>query len=55
MAALPSRDPTGLRLLERGGKQALLDFYRTAPPPIRTLLRESPSQAVRTTIELEDR
>lgn len=54
MPKLPSRAPTGLRLLERGGKQALLDFYRSAPPPIRALLQKSPAQAVRSTIGQEE-
>ena len=54
MAQLPSRTPTGLRLLERGGKQALLDFYRTAPPRIKTRLRESPAPAVRAITEQEE-
>jgi hypothetical protein len=54
MAQLPGRGAIGLRLLERGGRQALLDFYRTAPPPVRTGLRESPSQAVRAVIEGEE-
>ncbi len=47
MAALPGTSPVGLRLLERGGRQALLDFYGSAPPPVRQRLRESPSEAVR--------
>lgn len=54
MAQLPSRAAIGLRLLERGGRDALRDFYRTAPPPIRTLLRQSPSDAVRAVIEQEE-
>ena len=54
MAQLPSRTPTGLRLLERGGRQALLDFYRTAPPPIKTRLRQSPASAVRAITEQEE-
>lgn len=54
MAALPSGAPMGLRLLERGGTRALLDFYRTAPPPLKTRLRESSSPAVRAIIELEE-
>lgn len=44
--APPSGRPMGEGLL-RGGKQALLDFYRTAPPPIQQRMRESPSEAVR--------
>lgn len=54
MAQLPSRGVSGLRLLERGGRDALVDFYRTAPPPIRTLLRQSPSDVVRSAIEQEE-
>jgi len=38
--------PMGHRLL-RGGKQALLDFYDTAPPPVKDRLRQSPSSEVR--------
>ncbi len=53
MAQLPGRQPMGLRLLERGGRQALLDFYRTAPPPVRRRLEESPSAAVRDVIKEE--
>lgn len=44
--APPSGRPMGEGLL-RGGRQALLDFYRTAPPPIQERLRASPSEAVR--------
>lgn len=44
--AAPSSGPIGEGLL-RGGKQALFDFYRTAPPPVQQLLRASPSEAVR--------
>jgi hypothetical protein len=51
MAQLPGRVAIGLRLLERGGRRALLDFYRTAPQPVRARLRESSSQAVRAVIE----
>lgn len=54
MAPLASRAPTGLRLLERGGSKALLDFYRTAPTPLKVRLRESSSQAVRAVIEQEE-
>ena len=54
MAQLPSRAPMGLRLLERGGRRALLDFYRSAPPPLRRLLRESPSEAVRSALREEE-
>ena len=54
MAQLPGRAATGLRLLERGGLSALLDFYRSAPPPLQARLRESTSEAVRSTIETEE-
>ena len=54
MAQLANRAPIGLRLLERGGKKALLDFYRTAPPPLKRRLRESPSHAVRAVIQPEE-
>lgn len=54
MAPLPGRAPMGLRLLERGGRQALLDFYRTAPPPLQRRLRESPSEAVRSVLDEEE-
>lgn len=47
MAKATGRAPIGLRLLERGGTGALLDFYRTAPPPVRQRLRDSASDAVR--------
>jgi peroxiredoxin len=40
------RRPAGLELLERGGRRALLDFYRSAPPPLQEMLRRSPSTAV---------
>ena len=46
----PSRSPMGQRLLERGGPQALKDFYRSAPPPVREGLRNSPSADVRAAI-----
>lgn len=46
----PSRSPMGQRLLERGGPQALKDFYRSAPPPVRESLKTSPSAEVRATI-----
>lgn len=46
----PSRAPTGQRLLERGGLHALEDFYRSAPPPVRESLRNSPSHEVRAAI-----
>jgi hypothetical protein len=44
--APPTGGPIGQGLL-RGGKQALLDFYVTAPAPIQELLRQSPSPDVR--------
>jgi peroxiredoxin len=50
MVALPGRAPTGLRLLERGGCQALLDFYITAPRPFQRRLEDSASEAVRSVI-----
>lgn len=53
MAQLPGRAPVGLRLLERGGRQALLDFYGSAPPPVRQRLCESSSEAVRSVLEKE--
>jgi hypothetical protein len=55
MAQLPGRAAIGLRLLERGGRDALLDFYASAPPPLRARLRESTSEAVRSAIEQEER
>ena len=54
MAQLPGRAAIGLRLLERGGRSALLDFYRSAPAPLRARLRESTSEAVRSAIENEE-
>lgn len=44
----PPVDPVGFghRLL-RGGRQALLDFYQSAPPPVRAQLEASTSPAVR--------
>ena len=52
--ASPSGRPMGEGLL-RGGKRALFDFYRTAPPPVQQRLRQSPSQAVRAVLsELVD-
>ncbi len=53
MAQLSGRQPMGLRLLERGGRQALLDFYQGAPPPVRRRLEESPSAAVRNALKEE--
>lgn len=55
MAPLQGRQAIGVRLLERGGHQALLDFYRGAPPPVRQRLAESPSAAVREAIKEETR
>jgi peroxiredoxin len=55
MAMLPGRTPMGLRLLERGGRQALLDFYRTVPPPFKKRLEKSASAAVRAVIAEEAR
>lgn len=54
MAQLPGRAAIGLRLLEQGGRTALLDFYRSVPPALKARLRESPSQAVRAVIEQEE-
>lgn len=54
MAQLPGRAAIGLRLLERGGRSALLDFYRSAPPPLQARLRESTAEAVRSVIEQEE-
>jgi hypothetical protein len=51
----PGRRPTGQRLLERGGVQALGDFYRSAPAPVRASLRSSPSAEVRAAIAGFDR
>ena len=53
MAQLPGRAAIGLRLLEQGGRTALLDFYRSVPPALKARLRESP-QAVRAVIEQEE-
>lgn len=44
------RRPTGQRLLERGGRKALADFYRSAPAPVQGALRSSPSAEVRAAI-----
>ena len=54
MAQLPGRAAIGLHLLERGGRSALLDFYRSAPAPLQARLRESTSGAVRSAIEQEE-
>ena len=51
----PSRRPMGQQLLERGGIEALDDFYRSAPAPIQEALRNSPSADVRTNIAAFDR
>ena len=48
MAPLAGR-PLGESLL-RGGKQALVDFYTTAPPPLRQQIRQSPSAAVQSAL-----
>ena len=45
-----ARRPAGLELLERGGVQALLDVYRSAPPAIRSRIEASESTAVRTVL-----
>ena len=37
--------------LLRGGRQALLDFYRSAPPPVREQLKASTSPAVRDVLD----
>ena len=44
--APPGDRPMGEGLL-RGGKHALLDFYRTAPSPVQKRLQQSPSEQVR--------
>jgi hypothetical protein len=41
------RSPPGVELLERGGARALVDFYRSAPDPVRKRLEGSESRAVR--------
>jgi hypothetical protein len=43
--APPPGGPMGHGLL-RGGKRALVDFYETAPPPVKDMLRQSPSPEV---------
>lgn len=43
----PPRDPAGVAFLDRGGKQSLLDFYLTAPPPMRARIEASESTDVR--------
>ncbi len=50
MAPPRRRKPFGLGLLERGGRQALLDFYLTAPPPIQETLRSSAAAPVRVVV-----
>ncbi len=50
MARLPGRRPMGSRLLERGGRQALLDFFETASDPIRNAFRTSADPKVRAVI-----
>jgi hypothetical protein len=47
----PAGRPLDESLL-RGGKQALLDFCTTAPPGLRQRLRQLPSQAVQSALEL---
>jgi Iodothyronine deiodinase len=47
--APPTGGPMGQGLL-RGGKQAVIDFYQTAPPPVKDRLRQSPSAEVREVI-----
>ncbi len=47
MVREPGRAPMGLRLLQRGGRQALLDFFDSAPGPVRQRLLDSPSVEVR--------
>jgi len=49
MSPPPNRDGFGHGLL-RGGRQALIDFYSSAPPAIRQLLETSHSAAVRTVV-----
>ena len=44
--APPTGAPMGVGLL-RGGKQAVIDFYETAPPPVQERLRQSSSPEVR--------
>lgn len=51
MAPLPGRQAIGLRLLERGGREALLDFYRGAPDPVRRRLEQSASAFVRSALK----
>jgi len=53
MVREPGRAPMGLRLLQRGGRQALLDFFDSAPDPIRQRLLTSPSGEVRSALDVE--
>lgn len=55
MSREPSRVPIGLRLLQRGGRQALLDFFNTAPNPVQKRLLASPSAEVRRALGAEAR
>jgi hypothetical protein len=41
------RRPAGLEFLERGGSDALMDFYGSVPPPMRARLEASESEEVR--------
>ena len=43
MVREPGRAPMGLRLLQRGGRQALLDFFESAPEPMKQRLLTAPS------------
>ncbi len=54
IAQLSGRQPIALRLLERGGRQALLDFFRSAPAPVQHRLRESASEAVQPIVKRWD-
>ena len=47
MVREPGRAPIGLRLLQRGGRQALLDFFNSAPQLMQQRLLTSPSAEVR--------
>ena len=49
----PPADPAGFgHGLLRGGEEALLDFYQSAPPPVREQLDASTSPAVREVLDL---
>lgn len=54
MPQVASRVAVGLRLLERRGRSAVLDFYRSAPPPLQVQLGESTSEPTRSVIEQEE-